>query len=417
MASQDRASLSARRTPTDVLPSAPTPRSVLMITPVWQRNGGVATHVMTSAAALLERGVDVHALVARIEPGAPSHGVTLHESRSLFQKDASPEGRLGDAMSANPELVHMHQFEDPDVVRFIQASAPVVISVHGYTACTVGVHYFRPGHACHRPHGPGCVPNLIRCAHTRDPRWLPAAYREATRGVQALQQCDLALCYSTAIEAHLAENQITPRSVIPLFATMTPVQGSGHDARRRVVFAGRIVEPKGPQVLIRAARDVDAEFVLCGEGWRVQAMRRLAERLGVAERVKFRGWLEADELARELAEASIVVLPSVWPEPFGLVGIEAFAAGRPVVASATGGIGDWLQDGVNGISVPPGDPRALARALEQLLSAPARQAEMGAAGKRMAASRFTREHHAEALVDAYRGVLSRRARRTASVSG
>ena len=54
-------------------------------------------------------------------------------------------------------------------------------------------------------------------------------------------------------------------------------------------------------------------------------------------------------------------MPSLWPEPFGLVGIEALAAGRPVVASATGGIGDWLEDGVGGLMVPPGDPGALAR--------------------------------------------------------
>src|SRR4029078_4054853 len=104
---------------------------------------------------------------------------------------------------------------------------------------------------------------------------------------------------------------------------------SGHAGRRRVLFAGRIVEPKGVRVLIRAAREVDAEFVICGDGWRLEEMRRFAQRSGVASRVTFTGWLGGGALAHELAEASIVVLPSVWPEPFGLVGIEAFMAGRP----------------------------------------------------------------------------------------
>ena len=130
-------------------------------------------------------------------------------------------------------------------------------------------------------------------------------------------------------------------------------------------------------------------------------MRRLARRLGIEERVHFRGWLAGEELARELAEASVVAVPSVWPEPFGLGGLEAFAAGRPVVASATGGIGDWLQDGVNGLAVAPGDVGDLARALDELLGDPDRQGQMGAAGREMAARRFSAERHVAALLDAY----------------
>jgi glycosyltransferase involved in cell wall biosynthesis len=95
-------------------------------------------------------------------------------------------------------------------------------------------------------------------------------------------------------------------------------------------------------------------------------------------------------------------VPSVWPEPFGLVGIEALAAGRPVVASSTGGIGDWLEDGVSGLCVTPGDAPALARALNGLLADPAKQRAMGAAGRTMVDARFTAKHHVAALLEAYR---------------
>ena len=97
----------------------------------------------------------------------------------------------------------------------------------------------------------------------------------------------------------------------------------------------------------------------------------------------------AEQLAREFANASVVVVPSLWPEPFGIVGIEALAAGRPVIASATGGIGDWLEDGVCGLCVPPGDAGALARALNELLADPERQDAMGAAGKADRRARFS----------------------------
>jgi glycosyltransferase involved in cell wall biosynthesis len=381
-----------------------TPRSVLLVTPRWARDGGVSTHAMTSGEALAAQGVEVAALAAHVDPDANVPGVSVMHAPRLFDASASPQQKLGDdALASAPAIVHLHQFEDPDVVALLRTHAPVVISVHGFTACTSGVHYFGPGEECTRPHGPGCVPNLLArgCAHTRDPRWLPGAYRHAGRGRDALRGADLAVSYSSAVDRHLAINGVERRRAIPLFTTMTPLVGSGHEQRRRVVFAGRVIAPKGIDVLIRAAQSVDGEFVICGEGRRLEAMHRLARRLGVHERVRFTGWLAGEQLARELAEASLLALPSVWPEPFGLVGIEALAAGRPVVASATGGIEDWLEHGVNGLLVPAGDVAALATTLNELLADPARQAAMGAAGMRLVAERYSRERHVAALTDAY----------------
>ncbi|HEY4997385.1 MAG TPA: glycosyltransferase family 4 protein [Solirubrobacteraceae bacterium] len=380
------------------------PRSVLLVTPRWTRDGGVATHAMASASALARDGIAVAVLAARVEEEPSDGAITVHHSPRLFDPQASAETRLAGALDSAPEVVHLHQFEDPDLLAVMRRSAPVLISVHGYTACSSGVHYFKPGQECARAHGPGCIPNLTLrgCAHTRNPASLPAAYRGASRGLAAIRGADLAISYSSAVDRHLAANAVERRAVIPLFTTMVAKVGSGHAGRRRVVFAGRVIDAKGASVLIRAASKIDAEVVICGDGWRTEAMRRLARRLGVAERVHFRGWLGPEALAEELAEASIVALPSLWPEPFGLVGIEALAAGRPVIASLTGGVGDWLADGVNGLAVQPGDVAGLAQALDELLGDPARQAALGAAGQAMVAARFSPELHVARLLEAYR---------------
>lgn len=385
-----------------------TPTSVLLGTPLWGRNGGVGTHVRASAELLVEQGLRVMVLAARVDPAESLPGVTVYRSPELFNSQASMDVRLGDALSFRPEVIHLHQLDDPEIVATMRTSAPVVVSAHAYTACTSGVHYFRPGQECQRAHGPGCVTNLAArgCAHVRNPRPLPASYRQATRGLDALRRADLAVAYSSSVDRHLATNGVARRAVVPLFATMAPRQGSGHAARRRVVFAGRIVKPKGLDILIRAARSVEAEFVVCGDGLQLAAMRRLARRLGVQQRVCFRGWLSAELLAQELANASVVAVPSLWPEPFGLVGIEALAAGRPVIGSATGGIGDWLEDGVTGLCVEPGDVRGLARALEELLANPERQRAMGAAGRELVASRFSPRQHVAALLEGYRAARS-----------
>jgi glycosyltransferase involved in cell wall biosynthesis len=382
------------------------PSSVLLVTPRWVRDGGVGAHIEASAAALARSGMRVVVLAARIESEETPPGVTIYHSPKLFDVNASMAARFGEALSSQPEVIHLNQLDDPDVVAFLQPSAPVVISAHGYLACTSGVHYFAAGQECTRAHGLGCVPNLPRCAHTRNPRTLPGSYAQASRALAVLERADLAVSYSSSVDRHLAINGVARRRIVPYFPTVAAKTGSGHERRRRVVFAGRIVAPKGVAVLLRAAERVDAEFVICGDGWQLPAMRRLARRLKLGERVRFTGWLDPESLAGELADASVVVVPSLWPEPFGLVGIEAFAAGRPVVASATGGIGDWLDDGTSGLLVRAGDSRALAAALSELLDDPDRQREMGAAGRAAVADRFTAERHVETISDAYRGARS-----------
>jgi len=285
-------------------PGMPAADSVLMVVPRWVRDGGVAAHVTASAAALAARGSRVSILTARVESEEVPDGVTLYHSAELFDREAPLTVRFGDALECEPTVVHLNQLDDPLAVDFLRRSAPVVISAHTYLACTSGYHYFAPGHECRRAHGPGCIPNLPRCAHTRDPRMLPMQYRRAGRALAALQRADLAISYSSAVDRHLEINGLPRRRIVPYFPTVVPRTGSGHEHRRRVVFAGRIVAPKGVRTLVRAAREVDAEFLICGDGWQLQAMRRLASREGIEDRVRFKGWLDPDGLAQEFADAA-----------------------------------------------------------------------------------------------------------------
>jgi glycosyltransferase involved in cell wall biosynthesis len=104
----------------------------------------------------------------------------------------------------------------------------------------------------------------------------------------------------------------------------------------------------------------------------------------------------------------VVVVPSVWPEPFGLVGIEAMSYGLPTIGSATGGIPEWLDDGETGLLVPPGDPAALARALVRILESTETRSAFGAEARRRVESRFTEELHVAALEGVYATALANR---------
>jgi glycogen synthase len=144
-----------------------------------------------------------------------------------------------------------------------------------------------------------------------------------------------------------------------------PVRPSGW----RLLFTGRFDARKGVETLLRALMFLPADATLAcyGRGGVDEKTRlaKLAAELGVADRVTF-GTLERHELAERYRSADVFVFPSDWEEPFGLVPVEAMACGTPVVATGTGGSGEFLRDGYKCVLFPPGDPRALAAAVRRV---------------------------------------------------
>src|SRR5439155_24325837 len=111
-----------------------------------------------------------------------------------------------------------------------------------------------------------------------------------------------------------------------------------------------------------------ARLAIAG-GWDAREEARLSElaaRHGVAERVRFLGQLARDQVRAAYDQASAVVFPVIWEEPWGPVPLEAMARGRPVVATGRGGSGEYLVDGVNAVLFKEGDEVALARAISRL---------------------------------------------------
>jgi glycosyltransferase involved in cell wall biosynthesis len=137
------------------------------------------------------------------------------------------------------------------------------------------------------------------------------------------------------------------------------------------------------------------------------AMKRLADELGLSDVVYFTGWrYQPEDMPRVHAALSILVLASSWPEPFGLVLLEAMATGKPVVATNHGGPKEICLDGETARLVPPQDPEQMAVAILELLRNPARAREMGAAGRKRVEQLFNRNRCIKTLESLYTEVLS-----------
>jgi glycosyltransferase involved in cell wall biosynthesis len=167
---------------------------------------------------------------------------------------------------------------------------------------------------------------------------------------------------------------------------------------------GRLAPWKGQHVFLEAfavARLVGT--ALFGEEDYEAELRSLVDRLGIGERVEFRGFRE--DVSEELAELDVLVHCSTSPEPFGQVVVEGMAAGLPVIAAAAGGPLEIIEDGVDGILTPPGDAEALAEAMRRLAEEPDLRADLGRAATASCA-RFNAENVRARLMTVYRAVLA-----------
>ncbi|QDU68452.1 Alpha-D-kanosaminyltransferase [Planctomycetes bacterium Pla86] len=177
-----------------------------------------------------------------------------------------------------------------------------------------------------------------------------------------------------------------------------------------VTFCGALVRRKGVDVLLRAAallRRSEPRLVLwiAGDGPDRPALEALAEQLGIAERVRFLG--RVDGVGDLLGASDFGVLPS-RAEGVGVAALETMAAGRPIVASAVGGLAEVVVDGETGSLVPPDDVDALASALGKMARDSWQRDRMGQAGRDRVAERYLPEHMVEAYDRIYRDVLRAR---------
>ena len=129
-------------------------------------------------------------------------------------------------------------------------------------------------------------------------------------------------------------------------------------------------------------------------------LRELAKSMG-ANNVTFRGFLSGADRLEAYANARFMVVPSVWYEPFGLIVLEAYASGKPVIASQIGGLAELIEDGQTGLHASVGDAPGLAERMAALWDNPVIAAEMGANARRLVETEYTPELHYKRLMEAY----------------
>jgi glycosyltransferase involved in cell wall biosynthesis len=311
-------------------------------------------------------------------------------SRSAHELDGAIE-------TVRPDVVHLHNLFpllSPSVLLSCQRhKVPCVATFHNYRAVCAGGSLFRDGAVCR-----DCVGHRLPI-----PAMLHGCYRESTlttvpvalatvahrRFWQSIPSAYIFISDAQRREIESAGYPLSRSFVKPhLVPPVAPRTGS----QELVVYLGRLTEEKGLRVLMRAwdrytgARTTPGlRLVIAGTG-------PLEEEIGVWARsrpsVSVPGLLDRTQCTELVRQARTVVVPSEWPEPFGLVVAESMAAGVMPTATAHGSFVELITDGVDGLLYPPGDVDALTVLLQKVEDAPEWADRLGKAARETYERRF-----------------------------
>ncbi len=316
-----------------------------------------------------------------------------------------------------------------DAAEVLVDSSPVLRFVHDHTLFCPGLNkYCEDGETCREPMGLVCFERYFlrggcvcfkRAGHANpllDP-W--REMRTRWRELELAQRCAHLLTNSHYMRGELLKVGFHPErtSVLYIFTrSNTHDQPAGELAAETERFlaassaplvftAARLTLPdKGVDYLLTALGRVGSRFraVIAGAGPAADWLHRKADEEGVADRVHFTGWIPSAGVEALYARCDLVVCPSVWDEPFGLVGIEAMSHNKPVVAFRVGGIPEWLDDGETGFLVARKDTDAMAATIERLLADALLRQRLGSRAREVVAERFGRKAHLDGLERALR---------------
>jgi glycosyltransferase involved in cell wall biosynthesis len=366
--------------------------------------GGAEANILATAGALRQRGYGV-GLLSREKTGRGEAAW-----RELFGDELFILGETGaqEAVSRfRPDALYVHKWEElPSLEQLLASGLPAVHMVHDHDLYCLRSYRYHPltRRICHRAMGACCIfPCLAPLKRNpRGPlpfRW--ASYFEKKRELALGRRFNVSLVATQYMRNELLLNGFSSERIeicAPVPPAADPVRSSFSE-RNLLVFAGQLVRGKGVDVLLRALAQVRGKFevLILGEGNHRSKCEALSAKLGLADRVTFKGFVPQNEIRALYAEATAVLVSSVWPEPMGLVGIEAMRFALPVVAFDAGGIKEWLRDGENGFLVPWMDTAAYARRVEELLSDKAKAREMGGRGLERAGRDFAFDRYIDRL--------------------
>jgi glycosyltransferase involved in cell wall biosynthesis len=383
---------------------------VRIVIATFHRNlvGGTEKYLQAILPALINRGHQV-ALLYEI-PFDPMRESVDPPEASLTGWCLAELG-VAAAMRAvsewKPDVVYNQGLQDGDLEDALLDSLPTVLFAHGYYGtCGTGskCHSFPQIRPCNRRFGPACLLlHYPRRCGALDPREAWHTYKRQAHRRARLSDYRAILVASAHMRDEflrhgLSGDQVQLAPLPNLEIAQQSTQPEPATPPWRILMIGRLTAVKGGHYLIPAIAQASKtlnrplKLTIAGDGPERIRLESVARRLQIS--VEFTGWVDTPGKIELLRKTDLLAAPSVWPEPFGLVGLEAACLGVPAVGYAVGGVPDWLVPGLTG-ELAPGDPpsiEGLADAIVRALRIQSHYADL-CQGARQFSRNFTLEAH------------------------
>lgn len=368
--------------------------------------GGAEANAFITATEMKTRGLRVGLLTQR--------GTGKNEAawRELFGGDFFLVDQLDHALATfRPDVIYMHKWEHlPSLRQLVNGDVPLVRMVHDHdTYCLRSYRYnVVTREICTRPLGKHCVfPCLAPLKRDREGalpfKW--SSYSDKVEELALNRRFDRHLVVTNYMKDELILNGLAPEKIeiFPPVPRAGDALRSKFSERNLLLYAGQIIRGKGVDILLRALAKVKTPFeaIILGDGNHRATCEKLAKKLGLADRVHFKGFIPQAELKDYYQDTSAVMISSVWPEPIATIGLEVMRYALPVVAFDAGGIKDWLRDGENGYLVPWMDTDTYAARLDGLLNDKAKARAMGERGLEIVSAEYDFDAYLDRLEDLF----------------
>jgi glycosyltransferase involved in cell wall biosynthesis len=399
---------------------------ILHINSTYGRGGGGGTEqsIPNLCGLLEERGHQNVVIFSRAlpNPSTVNGRMLVHlagvceGSRNVAQNRRLVDQVLQLAHSEQIEVVHFHQFNNALLAEELTKRFPSVYFVHNHVlTCPSGERLYKTnGQECHLNPGLACLvnPYLKKCGSRKPERVLHQYFNVFRLRKQASLFSELMVdsefMKQSLIKSGFASEKISVTATVTELPELSEAELSYLlSAEPVVLYVGQLTEIKGIKFLLQAMALIKQPFrlVIVGDGYLAGELKILADKLNLTAKISFAGWVLKQDLAPYYKQAAVVVVPSIYPEPFGLVGTEAMAYARPVVAFRRGGIPEWLADGKTGFLAPPADVAALAEKIKELLNHPALAQQLGQNGRQYLIAKFNPLNHCNDILATYQRAI------------
>jgi glycosyltransferase involved in cell wall biosynthesis len=388
--------------------------------------GGAEANAAITARELKGKGHDIALIHGHPTGKGETSWQETFETRYFLAGPTGTRAVVREALrDFEPDVIYVHKMADLQVIEtLLESGLPLVRMVHDHDIyCMRSYKYFFTSRkTCTRAASAFCVFGCGAFITRNHGPGLPlkyVSYFDKKKEIALNQKFDRMITVSRYMRDELLKNGFERARIEihpPVPRPGDPNLRSNFSDRNLIIYAGQILRGKGVDVLLNALARLKVRFecIILGDGGHRPHCERLARELGLGGKVMFKGFVPQEELKEYYRECSVVALSSVWPEPIATIGLEVMRYGLPVVGFNSGGVSDWLMDGVNGILVPWMDEAAFARGLERLLTDKELARRMGQRGLELVSERFDFSRYIDDLEDLFERVI--REKRTPELS-